>query len=231
MPARAAATVVCSLLFVGVVLTSARGAETAPDPLVTKLQDRLDHLTSLQGEFVQTLSSSGLGRTRTESGRFWIRKPNLMRWEYTSPEKKLAIVDGTHAWLYLPEEREAQRGPASEVEQAGATSLLTGRLRLDRDFTSRRPGPDELAADLPLPTRTVMIELTPRRGDLEFQKALVAVEPDRLEIRKLVLVDPLGDRMSFTFSGLEQNQPLPDSLFRFDPPPGVHVEDGSDGPG
>src|SRR6185503_16567129 len=80
MPARAAATVVCSLLFVGVVLTSARGAEPAPDPLVTKLQDRLDHLTSLQGEFVQTLSSSGLGRTRTESGRFWIRKPNLMRW-------------------------------------------------------------------------------------------------------------------------------------------------------
>ena len=231
MPARAAARIVCSLLIVGFVLSGARGAEPAPDPLVAKLQDRLDHLTSLRGDFVQTLSSSSLGRTRTESGRFWIRKPNLMRWEYTSPEKKLAVVDGTHAWLYLPDEREAQRGSASEVEQAGVAALLTGRLRLDRDFTSRRPGPDELAADLPLPARTVMLELTPRRGDLEFQKALVAVEPDRLEIRKLVLVDPLGDRMSFTFSAIEENQPLPDTLFHFDPPPGVRVEEVSDGPG
>ena len=231
MPARAAATVVFSLLIVGVVVPAVRGEEAAPDPLVARLQERLDQLTSLHGDFVQTLSSSSLGRTRTESGRFWIRKPNLMRWEYTSPEKKLAVVDGKHAWLYLPDEREAQRGPASEVEQAGAAALLTGRLRLERDFTSRRPGPDDLAGELPLPARTVMLELTPRRGDLEFEKALVAVEPDRLEIRKLVLVDPLGDRMSFTFSALEENKPLPDTLFRVDPPPGVRIEEVADGPG
>ena len=102
---------------------------------------------------------------------------------------------------------------------------MTGALRLDRDFASRRPGPKEVAAELPLPEGTVVLELTPKRSDLEFQKLLLAVDPDRLQIRKLILVDPLGDRMSFTFSDMEEDIPLPDSLFRFEPPAGVEVVD------
>ncbi|MGH9868259.1 MAG: LolA family protein [Candidatus Polarisedimenticolia bacterium] len=203
----------------------------APDPLIARLQSRLDRLKTLQGRFIQTLDSASLGRTRTEQGRFMIRKPNLMRWEYESPEKKLAVVDGTHTWLYLPEEKEVQRGPAAGVEQSGAAGLLlTGKLRLDRDFRSRRPGTDEIAAELPMPDRTVVIELTPLREDLDFQKALLAVDPDALLIRKVVLVDPLGDRMIFTFSELKEDAPLPDSLFRFEPPAGVHVMDVETGP-
>ena len=206
-------------------------ADTAPvaDPLVGRLQARLDRVSTVRGRFVQSLDSASLGRPRTETGRFMIRKPDLMRWEYESPERKLAVIDGTHTWLYLPEDREVHRGSASGARGSGAPALLmTGALRLDRDFVSRRPGPKELAAELPLPEGTVVIELTPKRSDLEFQKVLLAIDPDRLQIRKLVLVDPLGDRMSFTFSDMEEDIALPDSLFRFEPPPGVEVVDTED---
>jgi outer membrane lipoprotein carrier protein len=195
------------------------------DPILSRLQARLDKLTSLRGRFVQSLDSASLGRPRTEQGRFMIRRPDRMRWEYESPEKKLAVVDGRNAWLYLPEEAEAHRGPA-DSGQSGALGLLSGALRLDRDFGSRRPGPKELAAELPLPAGTVVIELTPHRADLDFQKLLLAVDPDRLQIRKLIVIDPLGDRMSFTFSDLEEDVALQDSLFHFEPPPGVRVVEG-----
>jgi len=199
--------------------STARGS----DPLLSRLQARLDKLTTLRGRFVQSLDSASLGRPRTEHGRFMIRRPDRMRWEYESPEKKLAVIDGRNTWLYLPEEAEAHRGSAAGAGQSGALALLSGSLRLDRDFTSRRPGNTELAAELPLPARTVVIELVPHRTDLDFQKLLLAVDPDRLQIRKLIVIDPLGDRMSFTFSDLEEDVPLPESLFHFEPPPGVSV--------
>lgn len=202
-----------------------RSAESA-DPLVARLQGRLDRIRTVSGRFVQSLDSASLGRPRTETGRFMISKPDRMRWEYESPERKLAVIDGTHTWLYLPDEAEVHRGSASGVRGSGAPALLlTGAMRLDRDFLSRRPGPKELAAELPLPEGSVVVELTPKRPDPEFQKVLLAIHPDRLQILKVILVDPLGDRMSFTFSDMEEDTPLPDSLFRFEPPPGVRVVD------
>jgi outer membrane lipoprotein carrier protein len=215
-----------AVLLIGAACLPAGAALAAPevDPLVGRLQARLDRVETVRGRFVQSLDSASLGRPRTETGLFMIRKPDLMRWEYESPERKLAVIDGRHSWLYLPEDKEVHRGSADGARGSGAPALLmSGGLRLDRDFTSRRPGTQEIAAELPLPAGTVVVELTPRRSDLEFQKVLLAVDPDRLQIRKLVIVDALGDRMSFTFADLEEDVPLPDSLFRFEVPPGVEV--------
>src|SRR5262245_52123654 len=77
------------------------GAGAAVDPLLTRLQARIDHLRSLKGRFVQSLDSKSLGRPRTEEGRFCLRKPSLMRWDYEKPEEKLAILDGRNSWLYV----------------------------------------------------------------------------------------------------------------------------------
>src|SRR6185503_10918364 len=83
----------------------AAGDEPA-DAIVERLQARLDRMATLKGRFVQTLDSKSLGRPRTEEGRFCLKKPSFMRWDYERPEEKLALLDGTHSWLYLPADRE-----------------------------------------------------------------------------------------------------------------------------
>ena len=196
---------------------------TAPDPLLAQLQVKMQRLESLRGRFAQRLESRGLGRARVETGKFAIRKPGSMRWEYEKPEKKLAVTDGETTWLHLPEDNEVHVGRYPTGGGAAASSLLAGRLRLDEDFVARRltaeeSGPQGVAG-------AMVIHLTPANPQEEFEALLLAVDPKSLQVRRLTVLDALGGRMTFEFFDLEENAVLDDSLFRFEMPRGVEVID------
>lgn len=196
---------------------------TAPDPLIAKLQSKMQRLESLRGRFAQRLESRGLGRARVETGKFAIRKPGSMRWEYEKPEKKLAVTDGETTWLHLPEDNEVHVGRYPTGGGAAASSLLAGRLRLDEDFVARRltaeeSGPQGVAG-------VMVIHLTPVNPQEEFEALLLAVDPKSLQVRRLTVLDALGGRMTFEFFDLEENAVLDDALFRFEMPRGVEVID------
>ena len=211
-----------SLVIISVALTL---PASEPDSLALRLQLKLDRVVAVKGRFVQRLDSASLGHPRSEKGRFFLKKPSMMRWEYEEPERKLAITDGVVTWFYLPAEKEVHRGRVQGSEGTGAASmLLSGGLRIDRDFTVRT-----LAADDPDTAMAAghagveVLELLPRRGREEFDRVLLTVDPRELQIRRFTLIDALGDRMIFELHDLEENVDLADELFRFAPPAGVEI--------
>jgi len=210
-------TMVCCVL-----LPAAAPRATESDPLVSRLAAKLDKLGSLKGRFVQSLDSRSLGHPRREEGRFCVKKPSFMRWDYEKPEEKLALLDGKVSWLYIPADREAYRGMEADAERASAPALLlAGRVRLDADFKSRRlsekeSGPQGVDG-------AVAVELVPLRPTEEFERIVVGIDPDRLQIRMLTVIDSLGGRMIFEFSDLEENPELAESLFHFEAPAGVKI--------
>jgi len=205
---------------------AAPGAGAGIDPLAVRLQASLDAMTSLKGRFVQSLDSRSLGRPRSERGTFAIRKPAMMRWDYEEPERKVAITDGRETWLYLPEDREVHRGTLDRDGAGAAALLLAGKLRLDKDFYSRVLSGDDLEEVGPQGVAgAVVLELAPVNRAEEFERLIVAVDPERLLIRRVTVVDSLGGRMIFELHDLDRNVPLPDELFRFEVPPGVDVID------
>jgi outer membrane lipoprotein-sorting protein len=92
----------------GAAMRLAAGADAAETEaarrVLERVEARLRGLGSLRGRFVMSFTSSGLGVPQTERGRFAIRRPDRMRWDYTDPERKIAVSDGMHTWLYLPED-------------------------------------------------------------------------------------------------------------------------------
>ncbi|HET6372777.1 MAG TPA: outer membrane lipoprotein carrier protein LolA, partial [Candidatus Polarisedimenticolia bacterium] len=175
----------CCLAFVTApAVMSVQSAPPQPDPLVARLQAKLDALESLKGRFTQSLESATLGRPRIENGSFALRKPGRMRWEYQEPEKKLAISNGGITWFYLPEEREAYKGSVSAAREGGpAVLLLSGGLRLDRDFSSRRLTADEAGPQGFAGAEAV--ELKPLRPSEEFERVILGVDTHRALIRRL----------------------------------------------
>ena len=197
-------------------------APDAADPLIVQLQSKLDHMKTLRGRFVQRLDSGLLAGPRTEEGRLFLRKPSLMRWEYEKPEEKLAIADGRNTWLYIPADRQVQKGTMRDLEEEGAASLLlSGRISLVKDFRSRRL-PDQEAAAGGAPG-AVAIELTPVRKRAEVAKVILLIQEGRLLIRSLTVVNHDGDRMTLELFDLDEDPDLADTLFRFDLPPGVDI--------
>ncbi len=204
--------------------TAAEGAPEGADPLVERLQARLESLRTLRGRFTQQLDAPGLGRSRTERGSFFFRKPAMMRWEYEEPERKLAVTDGRTGWLYLPAERQAHRGRLADLGEGGAAALLlSGKVRLAREFRARRlsieeAGPQGFAgADV--------LEMVPLKRTEAFARLVIAVDPARQLVRRLTAVGVEGDRMAFDFYDLVEDVPLSEDLFRFEAPEGVEVVD------
>lgn len=209
-------------LAVAAVWAGSLAASDTPDPLVVRLQARLDSIKTLKGRFVQSLDSKSLGRPLTEEGRFCMKKPARMRWDYDKPEVKLAILDGRDSWLYIPADREVYKGAVEDLEQSGAAALLlAGRVRLDTGFTARRLTPEQAGPQGV--AGAVAIELKPRRHSEEFDRLILAVEPERVQIRRITVIDTLGGRMVFDLFDLDENPVLSDDLFRFDVPSDVEI--------
>ena len=61
-----------------------------------------------------------------------------MRWDYTTPEKKLFISDGKTMFMYFPRDRQVMTNTVPDQDQAtSAVLFLMGRGDVTRDFDVR----------------------------------------------------------------------------------------------
>ena len=69
-------------------------AQTPVHELADKVDQRYDHMQSLQASFTETYTGAGI--SRTESGTLLLKKPGRMRWDYDQPRPKLLPQRWTH---------------------------------------------------------------------------------------------------------------------------------------
>jgi outer membrane lipoprotein carrier protein len=189
--------------------------------ILSRLDRRLAATTALTGSFVQTFTSSGLGVPQSESGVFSIRRPDLMRWEYRRPERKLAVSDGTHTWLYMPDEKLAYRGDVREWKRGGAFAILAGGSLVE-EFA-----PVDLSIVEATRKGDLVLRLRPVEIREEYDFLLIQFEPSSLTINTITAIDAMGNRVTIILSGLEEPRSLPDDEFTFDPPSGTRIIDQS----
>ena len=189
----------------------------SPEEIAARLQAGCRKVQTLDADFVQVLRSLSFGKPQEERGRVRLLRPARMRWDYTSPERKLAVVDGERSWLYVPDENQVILGSLDEVRRGGAAGLLlSGEIDLARDFKI------EAGAGAP-EVGHGSIALIPRVAGEEFSRLEVEVDlrtglPARIEVHTA-----LGEVMEYRFSRVRTGMPLAASLFRFEPPPGVEI--------
>jgi outer membrane lipoprotein carrier protein len=200
-----------------VLVLAASTPPPTPGEIAARLQAGCQRIDTLDAEFTQVLRSLSFGEPQEEHGRLRLLRPARMRWDYTSPERKLAIVDGERSWLYVPEENQVIVGNLEEVRRGGAAGLLlTGEIDLTRDFRI------EAGAGTPQAGQGA-IALIPRVAGEEFSRLEILVDmktglPVRIEVHTA-----LGEVMEYRFSRVRTGMPLAAGLFHFEPPPGVEI--------
>lgn len=187
--------------------------------VMSRLDRKLDSLRTLRGRFVQTFTSSGLGIPQAEEGTFAMERPDLLRWDYSKPERKLAVSDGKSTWLYMPDQKIVYKGTVSDWMNGGAFSVLAGgHLAAAFDPIEASAQGVEISGD-------VRLRLRPKEHRDQYEYLLIEFEPASLLIHSITAVDGMGNRVAVHLSRMEQNPDLPGSLFRFVPPAGVQVVD------
>jgi outer membrane lipoprotein carrier protein len=209
------------MLVIGMaVLLTAAGAAQSPtaDTVARDLQRKYDRVTDFSADFVHSYRGGVLKQQATERGTLLVKKPGKMRWEYTTPEKKLFVSDGHKIYSYIPLDKQVIIGTMPRDEQAPTPALfLTGKGDITRDFNAVF----DKVADAP--TGAIALKLTPKRREPEYESLTLVVDPKTLILQMLITVDSQGGRSAFTFSNLKENVGLADNHFVFKMPRNVDV--------
>lgn len=203
-------------LLLGLALPLAAQTRPAPDALARSLQQRYQGIRDFSADFVHDYRGGVLRTQVTERGTVSIKKPGMMRWTYTAPEKKTFVSDGMKIYSYIPLDRQVIVSAVPPEDDAPTPVLfLTGKGDVSRDFTARY-------ADGGTPG-TYSLKLVPRRAEADYQSMVILLDPVTLQIRGLTTVDQQGGESAFSFSNLKENQGLSDKDFAFHIPRGVDI--------
>jgi outer membrane lipoprotein carrier protein len=213
-------TCIRSLFGFLLAVTALPGAEPVDLARLLKgVEDRYNSVLTLELTFEQTYIAPNRLR-RVESGSLRLRKPGRMRWEYTKPDGKLFISDGSSYWYYSVLARRAEKMKLKEAEDIQAPlAFLIGKLDFQRDFGKFLVQPAD---------GLVTITAEPKNPQKSpFAQVAFTVGPDS-RISTLTIRSQDGATMIFQFSSEIRNPALNDAIFTFVAPPGVEVVAGGE---
>jgi outer membrane lipoprotein carrier protein len=177
----------------------------------SRLESALAGLTSFRAAFSQAVTNAEGQQTDAAGGTVALARPGKFRWDYSEPAQ-LIVSDGVTVWLYDEDLAQVTVRPAAEALIGTPALLLSGQADVAGEFRISDGG-SEGGLD--------WTRLEPKDPESDFRELRVGIAAAQL--RRLVLVDRLGQTTRIDFDGIERNPRLEPSSFRFTPPPGVDV--------
>ncbi|MGA9669900.1 MAG: outer membrane lipoprotein chaperone LolA [Terracidiphilus sp.] len=197
-------------------------AQTDVHSVAEKVDQRYNHMQTLQAQFAE--SYSGAGMKRNESGTLELKKPGRMRWDYEQPRPKMFVTDGTVAWFYVPGEKQARRTQVKQIEDLRSPlRYLLGKSKLEKEFVGLA-----IASDAkPVNAGDIVLRGVPKGMQERVSQTLLEVTPEGL-ITRIVLEELDGSVTEFRFLQQKENVQIADQRFKFTPLPGVEVVQGTE---
>ena len=195
----------------------ASGQTLSLEEVVAKVQEQYETHADFKAQFVQESVVKSLGKKQTAEGSVYFKKPGKMRWVYTKPTKQELISDGKTLWSYRPEEKQVIVSRMAQAFQSKTpSSFLAGIGNLKRDFQARFDKDAAMGKDYSM-------EMTPVESQGSLEKLYLLVDKGNFQILQARIQDAMGNITQISFSKIQFNNRLADSLFTFTPPKGVEV--------
>ncbi|MGD0885843.1 MAG: outer membrane lipoprotein carrier protein LolA [Thermodesulfovibrionales bacterium] len=185
---------------------------SSADPAVEKIQKAYQGIRDLKGSFVQKSHLKDLDRTDTFKGKFMIKLPAKMRWQYhgTDSQDTEVIIANDEIIIYQKKDKQAFRGKFDRDTYGQAPiALLGGFGNIEKEFDiTNKDGRLLLKPKKPMGA-VVSIEITPSGGNFP--------------IGSLTITDRLSNRIDITLSDITLNTGMADAAFEFSLPMGVSM--------
>lgn len=181
---------------------------------LARLQERLESVKTMQGDFNQVLHDDDGTVLEESHGQFALERPGKFYWHTLAPFEQQLVSDQEFLWLYDPDlEQVIRRAYDQEQVRSTPAAILSDDLKgLGDNFAVRYQGQEN--------GRT-LFALSPRVQDDMFEELTLAFTDEGLvEIR---VHDNLGQQTTFSLMNVQRNQPVKQQLFQFVPPKGVDV--------
>lgn len=118
-----------TICFACMMFQSSAQANEAARKVISDWISAQKDVKALEVDFVQDRKLRGLKKPLRSTGKFWLSKPDKMRWQVGNPIKTLAIYSGDLATVIKPEKneyRQRKSGSSDESNEAERTFLQSG---------------------------------------------------------------------------------------------------------
>lgn len=172
--------------------------------------------SGFSADFYQESTLKEMDITDTASGKVYIKKPGMMRWEYISPENQIIITDSQTLWIYRPEDNQVMLGEAPEYFGDGkGASFLSDMKLVRKNFHVHLEIVDTPAHHI--------LKLVPVKKQADLTEIYLSVTKQNYIIEQIITYNAYQDKTVIKLSRFGFNQQLGDELFRFDIPEGVDI--------
>jgi len=189
---------------------------------VNAIQKNYDLVLTLKANFEQKAFVKMLNRTEITRGTVQIKKPGKMKWVYSSPDPQVLISDQKNLWLYAPEEEEVTKIPIENVYSSNTPALFLAGQGILTDIFN-------VVQVLTEKDKFVAV-FTPKEVENSLSRLVLRANKNNYQITGATVYDKLGNKTSIKFRSIRINEKIPESVFNFEVPAGVEIQDFTPSP-
>ena len=196
------------------------GVRQAQDPadILRATSARYEALWAIQARFEQELQNTLLGRTTRSAGMLYQRYPDRFLMDFSDPEGDLIVSDGQSFWMFFPsvDAKQVVRVPRRN-QGLDLQAQFIGDVVERFDVTYH--GMEEVRG------RPAHVMTLDPREPLGYQRLKVWIDEKDHLVRRFELTEETGNVRHMELMDVLVNPTLPDTMFRFTPPPDAIVVD------
>ncbi|MBS1742040.1 MAG: outer membrane lipoprotein carrier protein LolA [Bacteroidetes bacterium] len=164
--------------------------------------------SSIKSDFVQEKNLSMLSEKIISKGKFWFKKENQVRMEYTNPFEYLMVINKDKVFIKDGQKQNTISTKSNKLFQQInkiTVDCVQGNVLNNTDFTIR----------VFENKTTYLIEMSPMAKNLKdfFKTIIVTVDKKDYTVSNIEMDENSGDNTIIRFSNKEMNTNLPDALF------------------
>jgi outer membrane lipoprotein carrier protein len=193
--------------------------KASPKLSLDEVIDRVERRYAAKGfeaRFFQVSTITAMDITDTASGRIFVKRPGMMRWEYQKPEPQTIITDGVTLWIYRPEDQQVMIGKAPDFFRNGKGAGFLSDIRLLRNKFY-------ITLSNELQNDSYLLKLFPIEKTFDVSLIHLLISTKTFDIVRIVTYNTYDDKTSFDLNNIQFHQNLDDALFTFKIPAGVEI--------
>lgn len=171
---------------------------------IARVEDYLSKLTTVVADFSQVDANGQLSE-----GKFYLKRPGKMRWQYKPPTPILLVSDGSVIVYYDSELDQVNYVP---IDDTLAGFLAKPVIKLNSESTTLT----EFKSKDSVIRATLVQKAKPTEGSLTLE-----FSDKPLQLKQMVTRDAMGQETTIQLQNAVFGTVLPNSLFKFEDPRGA----------
>lgn len=171
-------------------------AQTAAD--LTKIENYLNNIKTLEASFVQTASNGTVSE-----GMLYIAKPSKIRMEYAAPTSVLIVGNGDYVVF---NDKELDQITNIDYDDIPATMILANNIKIDNENLKVT----DFYKDAGITSITLEYGNNKDVGPITL-----VFNNQPFELKQWKIVDPQSVEVTLSLYNTTEDKPLDDSLFKF----------------